>query len=58
MGEMLQDGRAMKARYPQIGFVQGKGLVAGVGCVEPGTKRPRRRPRLGRGPAPPSKRAC
>jgi 4-aminobutyrate aminotransferase / (S)-3-amino-2-methylpropionate transaminase / 5-aminovalerate transaminase len=41
MGEILQDGlRAMQARYPQIGFVQGKGLVAGVGCVEPGTKRP------------------
>ncbi|HWQ57214.1 MAG TPA: aspartate aminotransferase family protein [Bryobacteraceae bacterium] len=41
MGEILhQNLSAMKARFPQIGFVQGKGLVAGVGCVEPGTTRP------------------
>ena len=30
----------MKARYPQIGWVDGKGLVAGVACVKPGTKEP------------------
>lgn len=31
---------ALKARYPQIGCVQGKGLVAGVTCVRPGSKEP------------------
>ncbi len=30
----------MKEKYPQIGFVDGKGLVAGVACVRPGTKEP------------------
>ncbi len=28
----------MQSRYPQIGCVDGKGLVAGVACVKPGTK--------------------
>lgn len=32
--------RGMKARYPQIGCVQGKGLVAGVICIRPGSKEP------------------
>lgn len=41
MGDILQAAlRGMQGRYRQIGFVQGKGLVAGLGCVEPGTKRP------------------
>jgi 4-aminobutyrate aminotransferase-like enzyme len=30
----------MRARYPQIGDVAGKGLVAGVAMVRPGTKEP------------------
>jgi len=30
----------MQSRYPQIGRVDGKGLVAGVACVKPGTKDP------------------
>ena len=32
--------RGMKARYPQIGCVQGKGLVAGVISIRPGSKEP------------------
>ncbi|HXI39084.1 MAG TPA: aspartate aminotransferase family protein [Bryobacteraceae bacterium] len=31
---------ALKARTPQIGSVDGKGLVAGVACVLPGSKEP------------------
>ena len=30
----------MRSRFPQIGWVSGKGLVAGVACVQPGTKEP------------------
>jgi len=30
----------LKAHFPQIGCVDGKGLVAGVACVKPGTKEP------------------
>ncbi len=30
----------LKSRLPQIGWVHGKGLVAGVICVKPGTKEP------------------
>ena len=30
----------LKPRFPQIGSVDGKGLVAGVACVKPGTKDP------------------
>jgi 4-aminobutyrate aminotransferase-like enzyme len=30
----------MKRKYPQIGCVDGKGLVAGVACVKPGGKEP------------------
>jgi 4-aminobutyrate aminotransferase / (S)-3-amino-2-methylpropionate transaminase / 5-aminovalerate transaminase len=30
----------LKPRFPQIGYVDGKGLVAGVACVKPGTKEP------------------
>lgn len=32
--------RQMQASHPEIGFVFGKGLVAGVGCVLPGTTEP------------------
>jgi 4-aminobutyrate aminotransferase/(S)-3-amino-2-methylpropionate transaminase len=31
---------ALQCRFPQIGKVDGKGLVAGIACVEPGTKNP------------------
>jgi len=30
----------IQTRFPNIGFVTGKGLVAGVICVRPGTKNP------------------
>ncbi|MGH9694354.1 MAG: aminotransferase class III-fold pyridoxal phosphate-dependent enzyme, partial [Bryobacteraceae bacterium] len=30
----------LAARYPQLGFVAGKGLVAGVGCVRAGGSEP------------------
>src|SRR5215831_15980985 len=41
MGELMHTQlRAMKSRFPQIGVVDGKGLVAGVACVAPGTKDP------------------
>jgi 4-aminobutyrate aminotransferase/diaminobutyrate-pyruvate transaminase/4-aminobutyrate aminotransferase/(S)-3-amino-2-methylpropionate transaminase len=39
-GLMHQELRALQARFPQIGAVDGKGLVAGVACVAPGTKEP------------------
>jgi 4-aminobutyrate aminotransferase / (S)-3-amino-2-methylpropionate transaminase / 5-aminovalerate transaminase len=32
--------QAMSSRFPQIGTVAGKGLVAGVACVRPGTTEP------------------
>jgi 4-aminobutyrate aminotransferase-like enzyme len=37
---MLQRLRDLKNRFPQIGCVDGKGLVAGVACVLPGTMEP------------------
>ena len=41
MGDVLHAQlHALKARYPQIGWVDGKGLVAGVACVKPGTMEP------------------
>ncbi len=41
MGHLLHQGlRRMQARYPQIGCVDGKGLVAGVACVVPSTLEP------------------
>ena len=41
MGEMLHSElKAMQKQFPQIGCVDGKGLVAGVACVKPGTKEP------------------
>jgi 4-aminobutyrate aminotransferase/(S)-3-amino-2-methylpropionate transaminase len=32
--------REIAARFPQVGCVAGKGLVAGVHCVRPGTMEP------------------
>ncbi len=42
LGEVLDRRlRALASRHPQIGFVAaGRGLVAGIACVEPGTKNP------------------
>ncbi len=41
MGELMHTRlRELKAKMPQIGWVDGKGLVAGVACVRPGTKEP------------------
>jgi 4-aminobutyrate aminotransferase/(S)-3-amino-2-methylpropionate transaminase len=41
MGQLLHSRlHAMKSRLPQFGAVDGKGLVAGVACVRPGTKEP------------------
>lgn len=41
MGAILHSElQALKAEFPQIGWVDGKGLVAGVACVKPGTKEP------------------
>ena len=41
MGAVLhQKLHALQARTPQIGSVDGKGLVAGIACVIPGTKEP------------------
>lgn len=37
---MLKYFRGMQKKYPQIGYVDGKGLVAGIACVKPGTKDP------------------
>ena len=41
MGDlMLRRLREIQAKFPAIGSVDGKGLVAGVSCVKPGTKEP------------------
>jgi 4-aminobutyrate aminotransferase/diaminobutyrate-pyruvate transaminase/4-aminobutyrate aminotransferase/(S)-3-amino-2-methylpropionate transaminase len=41
MGELLQQRlRDLQSRHPQIGAVDGKGLVAGLSCVLPGSKEP------------------
>jgi 4-aminobutyrate aminotransferase / (S)-3-amino-2-methylpropionate transaminase / 5-aminovalerate transaminase len=41
VGELMHAGlRATAAQFPQIGAVAGKGLVAGIACVLPGTKEP------------------
>jgi 4-aminobutyrate aminotransferase/diaminobutyrate-pyruvate transaminase/4-aminobutyrate aminotransferase/(S)-3-amino-2-methylpropionate transaminase len=37
---MLRRLREMQSRFPAIGWVDGKGLVAGVACVKPGTMEP------------------
>ena len=37
---MHQKLRELQSRFPQIGRVDGKGLVAGLACVTPGTKEP------------------
>jgi 4-aminobutyrate aminotransferase / (S)-3-amino-2-methylpropionate transaminase / 5-aminovalerate transaminase len=41
VGELLHSRlRDIQARFPQIGNVQGKGLVAGLACVKPNTTAP------------------
>ena len=41
MGAILHDGlQAAQSRFPQIGWIDGKGLVAGVACVRRGSKEP------------------
>lgn len=41
MGGILHDRlNRIASQFPQIGRVDGKGLVAGVACVKPGTKEP------------------
>jgi len=41
MGEVLHKGlQNLKSKFPEIGWVDGKGLVAGVACVRAGTKEP------------------
>jgi len=41
VGVTLHQGlRALESRFPQIGTVAGKGLVAGVACVVPGSQDP------------------
>ncbi len=41
MGAILQDRiNRMKQRYRNIGAADGKGLVAGIACVRPGTLEP------------------
>jgi 4-aminobutyrate aminotransferase-like enzyme len=41
LGEVLHSRlREIQARFPQIGDVQGKGLVAGLACVKPDTTVP------------------
>ncbi len=37
---MHSELRRLGSRFPQIGCVDGKGLVAGIACVKPGTKDP------------------
>ena len=39
-GVLHEKLRGLRTRTPQIGSVDGKGLVAGVACVIPGTKEP------------------
>jgi 4-aminobutyrate aminotransferase/diaminobutyrate-pyruvate transaminase/4-aminobutyrate aminotransferase/(S)-3-amino-2-methylpropionate transaminase len=41
MGALLHRKlEALRARHPEFGFLAGKGLVAGLVCVRPGTKTP------------------
>jgi 4-aminobutyrate aminotransferase/diaminobutyrate-pyruvate transaminase/4-aminobutyrate aminotransferase/(S)-3-amino-2-methylpropionate transaminase len=41
MGALLHGKlEAVKSRHPQLGFLAGKGLVAGLICVRPGTRTP------------------
>jgi len=41
VGAVLHDGlRELAKRFPQIGCVDGKGLVAGLACVRPGSQEP------------------
>ena len=60
MGDILHErlARDCKSRFPQIGSVDGKGLVAGVACVRPGHERAGRRSALGRGSSAAWRKAC
>ena len=41
VGSILHDRlHELQRQFPQIGKIDGKGLVAGIACVEPGTKNP------------------
>jgi 4-aminobutyrate aminotransferase/diaminobutyrate-pyruvate transaminase/4-aminobutyrate aminotransferase/(S)-3-amino-2-methylpropionate transaminase len=41
MGDVLHDGlRELQMKYDAAQFLAGKGLVAGLACVEPGTRNP------------------
>lgn len=41
MGQVLQDGlRAIQRRFPEAGYLAGKGLVAGLACVHPVHQQP------------------
>jgi 4-aminobutyrate aminotransferase/(S)-3-amino-2-methylpropionate transaminase len=41
VGAVLHDRlHALQSKFPQIGKVDGKGLVAGLACVRPGTREP------------------
>lgn len=41
LGQRLHERlRALKSRFPQIGCIDGKGLVAGIACVKPNSKEP------------------
>lgn len=41
VGEVLHSGLAeLQQRFPHAAFLAGKGLVAGLACVEPGTRNP------------------
>jgi 4-aminobutyrate aminotransferase-like enzyme len=41
LGDLLHSRiRELAARYPQLAFVAGKGLVAGISCVRPGSSEP------------------
>jgi 4-aminobutyrate aminotransferase-like enzyme len=41
VGDVLHSHlRAMQNRWPEAGFLAGKGLVAGLACVRPGTREP------------------
>ena len=59
MGAILQDElHRLQGAFPRRSGVEGKGLVAGVACVQPGGKEAGRRSRVGCGGACRSKRAC
>ncbi len=41
VGKVLHEGlQAIQSRFPQAGFLAGKGLVAGLACIQPGHVQP------------------